>query len=347
MEQVRAVSGGIEHIAKTTNMLALNAAIEAERAGGAGRTFAVVAAEVKKLAQDTRAATVEIRRTVSSLTDEAEGLVRQIGEGVAQSRKAEVGFETIATAMDNAINLVGLVDGQSDQIAQGAALIQSNTQNVREALSNFGDVIRADSQQLTKAKGKLRDIELQSSRMFHSVVASGASARDWEMVEYAHGIGQDIVAVTEAGLRDGILSENALFSTDYRLIPGSNPERFQTPLMPFAHREWRPIFDRAATMSKYILGGSAADMNGWLPAHLTERSREPTGNYEHDYEWCRNGRRFWSEQEAIAKASDAPFLLNCYRQALTDKDYRVLRNICIPLYFNGRRWGDFELSYQF
>src|SRR3546814_11199663 len=64
MEQLQQVSQSIEQIAKTTNMLALNAAIEAERTGDAGRTFAVVAAEVKKLAQNTRGATDEIRRSI-------------------------------------------------------------------------------------------------------------------------------------------------------------------------------------------------------------------------------------------------------------------------------------------
>src|SRR3546814_8910289 len=71
MEQVQQVSQSIEAIAKTTNMLALNAAIEAERAGDAGRTFAVVAAEVKKPAQNTRGATDEIRRSIGSLAAEA------------------------------------------------------------------------------------------------------------------------------------------------------------------------------------------------------------------------------------------------------------------------------------
>src|SRR3546814_6731913 len=89
MEQVQQVSQSIEAIAKTTNMLALNAAIEAERAGDAGRTFAVVAAEVKKLAQNTRGATDEIRRSIGSLAAEAGGLVAEIQSGVEQSSRAD------------------------------------------------------------------------------------------------------------------------------------------------------------------------------------------------------------------------------------------------------------------
>ena len=74
MNRVRSVSAAIETIANKTNMLALNATIEAARAGEAGRSFAVVAAEVKKLAHDTRAATSEIAATIASLTREAEAV---------------------------------------------------------------------------------------------------------------------------------------------------------------------------------------------------------------------------------------------------------------------------------
>src|SRR5436189_2562837 len=71
MHQVQNVSSTIETIARKTNMLALNATIEAARAGDAGRSFAVVAAEVKKLAHDTRAATSQIGSTLGEVTREA------------------------------------------------------------------------------------------------------------------------------------------------------------------------------------------------------------------------------------------------------------------------------------
>ena len=67
MNQVQMVSSTIETIARKTNMLALNATIEAARAGDAGRSFAVVAAEVKKLAHDTRAATSQIAATIGDV----------------------------------------------------------------------------------------------------------------------------------------------------------------------------------------------------------------------------------------------------------------------------------------
>src|SRR3546814_2091910 len=87
MDHVRRCSKDIEQIAETTNILALNATIEAMRAGDAGRTFAVVAGEVKSLANDTRKATVEISKTVDALELEATQVIERIEAGSEASGK--------------------------------------------------------------------------------------------------------------------------------------------------------------------------------------------------------------------------------------------------------------------
>lgn len=346
MEQVQLVSASIESIAKTTNMLALNAAIEAERAGDSGRTFAVVASEVKKLASHTRAATDEIKRTVASLSTEAEGLVREIGHGVAESHKAEAGFETISEALSRAIDLVGLVDGQSDQIARSAALIHGNSHQVRDALQDFGQRVRSNAGYLTKATAQIAELEYKSNHVFHGLVASGASPEDSGFVEYAMQRRDDIVRLTERALASGALTVTQLFDTDYKRIPGSNPERFKTLLWDWAHDHWRPILDEISLFDTRVISTACTSKEGYLPTHLTAFSKDPTGDVAHDTKYCRNGRRFYDAVDAKAKASEEPFFMAVYRREGDGSYYDVVRNVYVPLHFSGRRWGDLEISYR-
>ena len=86
MNQVHRTTQTIDDIARTTKMLALNAAIEAQRAGHAGRAFAVVADEIKKLSRDTQTATDEISVTMSLLSNEAEAFAEVVLKSPAELR---------------------------------------------------------------------------------------------------------------------------------------------------------------------------------------------------------------------------------------------------------------------
>jgi methyl-accepting chemotaxis protein len=346
MDQVKRVSQSIDTIARTTNMLALNAAIEAEKAGVAGQTFAVVAAEVKKLALDTRKAAVEITGTVNSLSDEASKFVGQIEDGIATSGAAQAQFASLQQLIGGVSDIVGQVGGHNREIADSISAIHQGliaSQTVRDDVANAnGQLVHS----VNRAHTQITSLEMQANRMFDHIVHSGMSAEDLEYVEIAKQEAQALIDVTEAAIASGTLTMDALFDTDFRPVAGSNPPRFTTRLTKWAEQNWQPIIEAVKRRKPdTIMSCVPTSRDGFLPIHLLEFSKTPTGQIAHDTRYCRNGRILLGGIDHIAKASDQDFMMGVYRHEGDGKTHKTVRNVYVPLRINGRRWGDAELAY--
>ena len=347
MEQVRRTSQDIGRIADTTNILAFNAMIEARRAGDAGKTFAVVADEVKSLANDTRKATEEIARTVDTLGQEAEQVSSRIEAGAQASDEARHSIASIEGTLGEVIGFVEEVDRQNALIARTTGGIGVHIDGVRKVVASFDAATLDNEAQLDTAHTRMEQLEMTANVMFDKIVGAGLSPADSLMVERAQAAAREIAELTEAAVKAGELAETALFDRDYQLIPGSDPKRFANRLMPWAHRCWRPVYDRIVASDPQIMAVACTDMNGHLPAHLSEFSREPTGDKAHDTKHCRNGRIILDAIDRNAKESSAPYMMAVYRQEGDGRSYKVVRNVYVPLTIAGRRWGDLELAYSF
>ena len=345
MDQVRRCSQDIDQIAETTNILALNATIEAMRAGDAGRTFAVVANEVKILAGNTRTATEEIARTIDTLGGEAEQVIARIESGAEASGAAKESVARIENTIAGVSELVEEVDRQNDQIARATGTISGHVGRVQHVLNDFDRAAVMNESKLQDANRQIGSLEMTANEMFDGIVQAGLSPVDGAMVQKALQAAEDAVSRAEAALKDGSLDLAALFDTDYRPIEGSNPPRFSTRAMEWADRNWRPLLDRMKSSDSHILAAACTDQNGYLPTHVTEFSRAPTGEVGHDTQYCRNGRIILGAVDRKAKASDAPYMMAVYRQEGDGLTYQVVRNVYVPMIVAGRRWGDFEIGY--
>ncbi len=345
MNQVQSVSSTIEVIARKTNMLALNATIEAARAGDAGRSFAVVAAEVKKLAHDTRTATSQIALTISELTREASAVTSEIKTGVERSRAAQTGFGQINQTVREVEQIVGMVDSQTEGIAHSTNLIQSSVDRVKAGLTEFAGDARENGHQLVEAEKRLAHLEHLSNSMLDTLANSGAEIDDTPFIVKAQEAAQVIAAAIERGIESGEVSLDDVFDRNYREIPGSNPVQYDTRFCDFADKHVRPVLDRAKRNDNRIIGCAIGDMNGYLPTHLTERSKpqrsDPVWNDEH----CRNRRILIDDTTRNALLSEKPAVLAAYRMELGDK-FIPVKNVFVPLWIMGRRWGNFELAYR-
>ena len=292
MEQVQRCSQDIEQIAETTNILALNATIEAMRAGDAGRTFAVVANEVKSLAAETRKATDEISSVIGTLGSEAATVIERIEIGAKASSEAKTSVSNFEKMLGNVVSLVRDVDSQNDQIAKANGMMTAGVARVQTVFDQFDRAASDNESKLQSAHTQIEDLELVASEMFDRIVKADLSPQDALMVEKAKERAAQVTRIAQDALASGAVTMRDLFDTNYRLIEGSNPPRFRTALMDWAHENWRPVLDESAGLPG-VLAAACTDMNGYLPTHLTKHSQAPTGNLTHDTTFCRNGRKIF------------------------------------------------------
>ncbi len=345
MDQVRRSSRDIDQIAETTNILALNATIEAMRAGEAGRTFTVVANEVKSLASDTRKATDEISRTIDALDIEAKDVIARIEEGTKASDAARGSVTSIDETITSAVGLVREVDSQNDQIARATGTISRHVHLVNDALDSFDAASVDNDEKLNQASDRIEQLEYTACEMFDAIVHADLSPVDSEFVELAIARKRELVGEIEHAIDRGEITLEDVFDRNYREIPGSNPPRYTTGFTKFADAVIRPKLDRILESDDRIQTVVATDVNGFLPTHLTKRSLSPTGNPDHDAKFCRNGRILYEGVDIVAKRSTADYMMAVYRHEIEGRGYEVVRNVYVPLLIKGKRWGDFEIAY--
>ncbi len=349
VDDLRKSSYGIMNIAREIQLLAVNAGVEAARHGASGRGFAVIAEAVKKLADQTRAATDMTEKHLVKLAATMERLQAQghVNLESARSADAEMGRaeDRVRELLGGREALVSVVE----ELEQSVPHVQANAEACRSVLGNLragsGRIDQASSD-IGSAVEQFRRLVSLSEDMSGVLMASSTDLPVSGLANACMATAQRISEIFEGAVRSGRIRMDQLFDEQYRPIEGSNPQQFMTAFTSFTDQVLPELQEALLGSDRRIAFCCAADRNGYMPTH-NKRFSQPQGA---DPVWnaqnARNRRIFDDRTGITSVRNRKPVLLQTYRRDMGGGVFATMNELASPIIVSGRHWGGFRVGFK-